>query len=61
MRIVRRIIMIKETQYCNACASQYTVQWLEQDVDEDLMPTYCPFCGEENFGEFDPIETDEFE
>lgn len=53
--------MIKETQYCNACASQYTIQWLEQDVDEDLVPTYCPFCGEENFGEFDLIETDEFE
>lgn len=53
--------MIKETQYCNACASQYTVQWLDHDVDEYLMPSYCPFCSEENFGEFDPIETDEFE
>jgi len=53
--------MIKETQYCRHCDSQYTVQYREQAVDPDLVPTYCPFCGAENYGEVELIDEEEYE
>jgi len=35
------------------------VQYREQDVDPDLVPMYCPFCGAENYGEEELIDMEE--
>ena len=53
--------MINEIQYCSHCASQYSIRYREEDVDEDLVPTYCPFCGTENYGEDEIIDEEEYE
>jgi hypothetical protein len=60
MHIVRGL-MIKETQYCRHCDSQYSVQYRDEDVDPDLVPSYCPFCGAENYGEVELIDEEEYE
>lgn len=53
--------MINETQYCPHCASQYSIRYREEDVDEDLVPIYCPFCGAENYGEDEIMDEEEYE
>jgi hypothetical protein len=31
---------------CLNCESQYSVEFMEEEVSQDL-PEYCPFCGSE--------------
>ena len=49
--------MIRETNYCYRCCTEYVIIRNESDVDE--LPVYCPFCGSTDIGDEPEQEEEE--